>query len=353
MVGPSPQFPNVPQTAGVPPVFRNSTNSEAIDTKVLRLTKDSDKIAAAIPPWGLYTFPGGDLALEGDSVVAMEPGREARISDYQTEDGGFQTYNKIMTAGEIRVTVTKGGSIDARSAFLGTLNKLVESTDLFNVIAPDFAGVNYNLTRYDFRRTAESGVSLLTVELRCQEVRETAKIAYIDPKKPSGTDPVNAGPVQPLPPTAAQTPAPAPTPSKNIAVNKIAPALPGASFADKAKVVSGVIQAGGTIYDLATKGVNFQSIPMLVTAAQTLTTSLAGQNVRLDISQKAFGLFADVYVNGALVIGGVLAEADNPIVRSSYLGFLGDLYFFDTQGGGGSPTFEELGSRYALLFAGA
>lgn len=347
-----PKHPNVPQSKGVPPVTRSTTNSD----KTKALTKNSAP-APEKPAWGLYRFPGGELALECDNVMAQEPSREARISDYQTEDGGFQTYNKMMQAGEIRVTVTKGGTVGERADFIAALNKLLESLDLFNVVAPDFTGSSYNLVRYDTRRTAESGASLLTIDLVCQEVRETAQLAYTDAKNPSGAEKVNAGPVQP-------TPTPPPTqPTKNTGpsgagsnhstVNEVKPVEKGASFSDKAKVISTIIQVGGTIYDLATKGISFQSIPTLVTAAQTLTTTLGGQSVQLDMVQKAFGLFMDVYVSGQLILGGAPVQADNPIVRSAYFDFLGELYLHDTQGGEGSPSFEELGSRYVLLYAGA
>lgn len=351
---PDPLFPDVPQTPGVPPVFRDPTAAFTHEEQHA-MTRDAPQVQETSPPWGLYLFPGGKSALECDNVMVMEPGREARIADYPVEGGGFQNYNKTLTPGEIRVTVTKGGTVDDRTAFMGVLNNLLESTDLFNVIAPDFAGINYNLTRYDFRRSAEAGAGLLTVELSCQEVRETAEVTFTDTKEPSGAEPVNGGPVQPTTPTPDQAPVPASTPSANPEVAVIPSVPSGASYIDKAHTVSAVIAAGGTINDLASKGVDFLSVPTLVTPAQSLTTTLAGQSVRLDIMQKAFGLFTDVYVNGALVIGGVKAEADNPVVRSAYLGFLGDLYFHDIRnaGDGAQPSFEELGSRFALLFAGA
>jgi hypothetical protein len=90
-------------------------------------------------------------------------------------------------------------------------------------------------------------------------------------------------------------------------------------------------------------------IPLEPTPAQTLTIALAGQNVRLIVSQKAFGLFVDVFVNDALVIGGVLARNLARIVRGKYLGFVGDIYFYDTQGMS-DPAYAGLGSRYTLLY---
>lgn len=90
-------------------------------------------------------------------------------------------------------------------------------------------------------------------------------------------------------------------------------------------------------------------IPLVATPAQTLSIALGGQSVRLNVSQKAFGLFVDVYVSDALIIGGVLARNMARIVRSQYLGFIGDLYFFDTQGEL-DPTYGGLGSRFVLIY---
>ena len=90
-------------------------------------------------------------------------------------------------------------------------------------------------------------------------------------------------------------------------------------------------------------------VPLVVTPAQTLSITLAGQQVRLNVSQKTFGMFVDVFLNGALIIGGVWARNMTQIVRGVYLGFAGDLYFFDTQGVS-DPSYDGLGSRYVLLY---
>lgn len=57
----------------------------------------------------------------------------------------------------------------------------------------------------------------------------------------------------------------------------------------------------------------------------------------------------DVYVNNQPIILGVLCENLNRIVRSVYLGFVGDFVFDDTQGFT-DPVFSGLGARYQLLY---
>lgn len=92
-----------------------------------------------------------------------------------------------------------------------------------------------------------------------------------------------------------------------------------------------------------------QTIPLQATPAQTLNVTLSNQACALNIYQKSTGLFCDVYVNNALIIGGVIGQNLNRIVRDAYLGFDGDLIFFDTQGSS-DPDYTGLGDRYVLLY---
>ena len=50
-----------------------------------------------------------------------------------------------------------------------------------------------------------------------------------------------------------------------------------------------------------------------------------------------------------LIIGGVICENLNRIVRSLYLGFAGDLAFIDNQGST-DPVYTGLGTRYSLAY---
>lgn len=90
-------------------------------------------------------------------------------------------------------------------------------------------------------------------------------------------------------------------------------------------------------------------IPLQAVPNQALTVNLEGQVTQINIYQKALGLFVDVYVDNILIIGGVIAENLNRIVRSIYLGFIGDLAFIDTQGTT-DPVYTGLGSRYSLAY---
>ena len=95
-------------------------------------------------------------------------------------------------------------------------------------------------------------------------------------------------------------------------------------------------------------------VPTQPVPNQTLRVLLDGQATQLDIYQKATGLFIDVFVNDVLIIGGVICENLNRIVRSLYLGFSGDLAFIDNltgqNGVGTDPIYTGLGTRYSLAY---
>jgi hypothetical protein len=91
-------------------------------------------------------------------------------------------------------------------------------------------------------------------------------------------------------------------------------------------------------------------VPTKPLASQILAIQLGGQNCSLNIYQTAYGLFMDVNSNGALIIGGVICQNLNRIIRDAYLGFIGDFAWIDNSGLGGDPVFNGLGSTYSLVY---
>lgn len=93
-------------------------------------------------------------------------------------------------------------------------------------------------------------------------------------------------------------------------------------------------------------------VPLEAVPRQTLQVQLENQPFTLTIAQNAYGLFMDVYLADALVIGGVLCENLNRIVRSAYLGVVGDFIFIDTAGTD-DPIYTGLGARFQLGYVTA
>lgn len=92
-----------------------------------------------------------------------------------------------------------------------------------------------------------------------------------------------------------------------------------------------------------------QLIPLNALPSQTENIMLGSQICQINVYQKAYGIFVDLYVNNSLIIGGVIGQNLNRIVRYAYLGFIGDLIFYDTQGNE-DPNYTGLGTRWQLLY---
>jgi hypothetical protein len=92
-----------------------------------------------------------------------------------------------------------------------------------------------------------------------------------------------------------------------------------------------------------------QIIPLQAVPSQTFSVGLSNQQCKVNVYQKQTGLFFDLYVSGLAVITGVLCLNLNLLVRNTYLGFVGDLAFIDTQGTN-DPDYTGLGTRYQLVY---
>jgi len=90
-------------------------------------------------------------------------------------------------------------------------------------------------------------------------------------------------------------------------------------------------------------------IPLRPLPSQVVTVSLANQTSKIEVAQKSTGMFLNLYVNDELIIGGVICQNLNRIVRNTYLGFVGDLCFYDSQGDT-DPVYTGLGTRYSLVY---
>ena len=92
-----------------------------------------------------------------------------------------------------------------------------------------------------------------------------------------------------------------------------------------------------------------QQIALQPVPSQQLQVVLGGQNCQIAVYTRSTGLFVDVNVNGVDVSTAIIAQNGNTLVPTSYLGFVGNLAFLDTQGTS-DPTYDGLGSRYQLVY---
>jgi hypothetical protein len=95
-----------------------------------------------------------------------------------------------------------------------------------------------------------------------------------------------------------------------------------------------------------------QVLPVQPLPAQTFEAQLGDQDCQITLQQMATGLFASLGVSGQQIIAGRYCNDRVGLVRQQYLGFVGWLYFVDTQGGE-DPEYSGLGSRYILVYESA
>ena len=186
---------------GVPSLL-NQTAS--VTNTISLMSSDAQGVAKkfSTPQWGVYL--NGSLALSPDTIIGFDFKKDWRLPTYPMESGSFQTYNKVTMPYDARVIMTKGGSTQDRRQFLTAALNAADSTNLYSILTPEITFTSSNICHIDFRRTSANGVSLLTVELWFQQIRNTATSQSSTSKDASGASQTNTGTVQTTTPTTFQ-----------------------------------------------------------------------------------------------------------------------------------------------------
>lgn len=189
------QFPNVPNVPGVPALMRGVTIPTSIASLVgLGAGIWSDFLASR---WGVFD-DGGGRVLVADSFIGIEFKNDSRQSNYPIEEGGFQTFDKIDTPYDARVTMAIGGDLVTRSLFLSTCDDMLHSIKLYSVVTPEKTYASASVVNVGYRRETKNGATLLTVQLWFQEVRTKVSILFSG-QNPASADVVSDGTVQSFP----------------------------------------------------------------------------------------------------------------------------------------------------------
>lgn len=239
---PKPIYPNVPQTAGVPPLLRQPGG---ITSTIVLLASDAEILLRTLgifqwQQWGLFNSSGlsaftaaasGLAAIftgSGQSVGDIEYQVSHRISTAPQEQGAFLSYNKVSTPFSGRITYIVSGTEGQRTQFLMQVQAAQDSIELFTLVMPEYSYPSCTITHHDFRRTSRNGVTMLSVDIWVEEVRVTGTAAYStvttstgtttapttatsigapgDTAEPSGAPQINGGTVQPQTPGSGQIP---------------------------------------------------------------------------------------------------------------------------------------------------
>ena len=123
----------IPAIPGVPPLL----NGAIAATAVTLLTADLISTAGMGAPsqWGI--FLNGSPVVLADTVLAVEYKKDSQVSKYPIEGGGFESYNKVATPFDVRVTLATGTSDENRAAFLASVEAIVNDYNLYTVTTPE------------------------------------------------------------------------------------------------------------------------------------------------------------------------------------------------------------------------
>ena len=159
------------------------------------ITSDTAGIISAVRggQWGIFDS-NGNAVLQVDAVDSIEYARDYRVSDYTQENGAFQSYNKVQVPYEAKVGFLIS---DARVEFLNTVEAVLASLELFFVVTPEVSYASSNLIHYGYRRVSRNGVTLMRVEVWCEEIRVSATTTLANAQSNNGLPTQQNGTIQP------------------------------------------------------------------------------------------------------------------------------------------------------------
>lgn len=186
-------MPNIPNLPGVPAL------TSYLSAPVLLLAGDILRtlFGPLVSRWGIYL--SGIPIIPLGSIITFDYTQNYTISDYPTERGSFQSYNKVQQPSLIKVRAACGGSDLERSIFLALIQAQLSTTETYDVLTPETVYRDYNFTHLSFARSAEKGLGLLTVDIWLQQVRLTATTAFTNTQQPGIAGQQGLGNLQPQP----------------------------------------------------------------------------------------------------------------------------------------------------------
>jgi hypothetical protein len=199
-----PDFPNVPNVAGVPALIRKAGPAlNAIGT-LSHINNVVERLLGGQieETWGVFDAAGQE-ALTPETFLGIDYKNAYRLMDYPLEQGAFETYNKVANPFDAAISMAMGGTRDDREKFLSAVDVLVKSLDLFTIVTPEVTYQSVNLERYDYRRENRNGTHIIIVNLYFREVRVTALVNGVGGINPAAVKSVNSVPARSLGQVAA------------------------------------------------------------------------------------------------------------------------------------------------------
>lgn len=128
--------------------------------------------------WGVYTKEGKNL-FPLAKITGMSLNATASVAQAPLEDGGFASYNKVLSPQKWRINAIflrdSLGAAGDQNKVIQKIEGLRSESDLLILRMPGYKSTYVTLEGYEFDRTSQSGCDLLIVKLSFQEVRITGK----------------------------------------------------------------------------------------------------------------------------------------------------------------------------------
>lgn len=179
---PKPPFPNVPKLPGVPQLVR-SPILPASPGPVIGTAAALGALWRALlvkNGWGIYQAQKDAQGRYSDETRVVVPDsflefgfrNSSEVSDYPIQDGAFTNYDKVANPYELYVRMSKGGSKEDRRIFLDSIEAIANTLDLYDILTPEKAYRNVNVTRFEVTRRGPGGAYFLTeVDVFFREIR--------------------------------------------------------------------------------------------------------------------------------------------------------------------------------------
>lgn len=160
-------------------------------------------VPAAPRTWGIFSDTGKKL-LDPDSISSLKDDEKSKVSEFPVEEGGFVSYNKVQESYDVKVSMTKGGTVKEQEDFISTVRILKNRvTKLVNIVTPEDVFLSATFQSFSYSREKDKGQHLIHVLCDFKEVRQVSPqfgtVRLLPTKVKSKTDSSAKGPkhVQP------------------------------------------------------------------------------------------------------------------------------------------------------------